>query len=156
MAVTTPASPPPLAVTERGRSLVDRATTVLRALLALAVTVSVLHYGDMTLRFDDYVAPDPSFPGSLVTHWLVPVSWVVFTAVGLLGYLRFRAGRWPIAAALIGAYSAQGLVDVGHYQDLSPADLSAFQNTTIVGGVVVGVAVLGFAIWTAWVLPRRT
>ena len=128
---------------------VDRATRVLQVLLVVAIVESFIHYADNTLRYDDYTVSDPSLLGSLVKQWTIPISWVLFTAAALVGYRRFREGRWPQAAAWIGAYSASGLISVFHYVDISLSDLSAFQNTFVFLDVIVGALVLGFAVWTA-------
>jgi hypothetical protein len=132
---------------------VDRPTRVLRALLVLGVVESFVHYTDNTLRYDDYTASDPSLVGSLVTRPIIPISWVLFTAAAVIGYRRFRQGRWPQAAAWIGAYSVSGLISVLHYVDISLSDLSAFQNTFVFLDVLLGTLVLGFAIWTALRAP---
>ncbi len=108
-----------------------------------------MHYADNTLRYDDYTVADPSFLGSLVKQWVIPVSWVLFTIAGVVGYRRFRDGQRPQAAAWLGAYSVSGLISVLHYTDISIDDLSAFQNTFVFADVVLGVLVLGFALWTA-------
>jgi hypothetical protein len=128
---------------------VDRATRVLQVLLVAAIVESFIHYTDNTLRYDDYTVSDPSLLGSLVTRWMVPISWVLFTAAAVVGYRRFRQGRWPQAAAWIGAYSASGLISLLHYVDISLSDLSAFQNTFVFLDVILGALVLGFAVWTA-------
>ena len=128
---------------------VDRATRALRVLLVAAIVESFIHYTDNTLRYDDYTASNPSLIGSLVTRWMIPISWVLFTAAAVVGYRRFRQGRWPQAAAWIGAYSASGLISVFHYVDISPSDLSAFQNTFVFLDVILGALVLAFAVWTS-------
>ncbi len=74
---------------------------------------------------------------------------LLFTIAGLIGYRRFRDGRRPEAAAWLGAYSVSGLISVLHYTDISPADLSAFQNTFVFADVVLGGLVLAYAVWLA-------
>src|SRR5262245_50727112 len=93
---------------------VDTPTRVLQALLVAAIVESLVHYTDNTLRYQDYTVDDPSLLGSLVTRWLIPVSWVLFTAAAVIGYRRFRQGDRPKAAAWLGAYSASGLISVLH------------------------------------------
>ncbi len=80
---------------------------------------------------------------------MIPISWVLFAAAAVVGYRGFRQGRWPQAAAWIGAYSASGLISVFHYVDISLSDLSAFQNTFVVLDVILGALILAFAIWTS-------
>jgi hypothetical protein len=130
---------------------IDRPTRVLQVLLVVAVIESFVHYADNTLRYDDYTADDPSLVGSLVTRWIIPVSWVLFTAAAVIGYRHFRRGNWTKSAAWIGAYSASGLISVLHYIDISPSDLSAFQNTFVFLDVLLGALILAFALWVALV-----
>lgn len=132
---------------------VDRPTAVLRLLLVVAIAESFIHYADNTLRYDDYTVANPSFPGGLVKQWVIPVSWVLFTVAGIIGYRRFREGRRPEAAAWIGAYSVSGLISILHYRDIAIGDLSAFQNTFVFLDVALGVLLLAFALWTALVAP---
>ena len=124
-------------------------TRLLEGLLVLAVAESFVHYADNTLRYDDYTADDPSLLGGLVTQWVIPVSWVLFTSAGLVGYRRYRQGRWAEAAAWLGAYSISGLISALHYTDISVSELSAFQNTFVFADIVLGALVLAFAVWTA-------
>jgi hypothetical protein len=140
---------------DSGRVDLDRPTAVLRVLVAAAIVESFVHYADNTLRYDDYTIADPSFPGSLIKQWVIPVSWVLFTIAGIVGYRRFRDGRRPEAAAWIGAYSTSGLISVLHYRDISMSDLSAFQNTFVILDVLLGVLLLAFALWTAVAAPAR-
>jgi hypothetical protein len=135
--------------TARGDRPVDARTRVLQVLLAAAIVESFVHYTDNTLRYDDYVSDDPPLVSSLITQWVIPISWVLFTAAAIVGYRHFRAGRWPQAAAWLGAYSVSGLISLAHYIDISPSDLSTFQNTFVALDVVLGALVLAFAVWTA-------
>ena len=128
---------------------IDTATRVLQVLLVVAIAESFVHYLDNTVRWDDYTVEDPSPVGSWITQWMIPVSWVLFTIAGVVGYRRFREGRFPQAAALLGAYSGSGLISLLHYVDIDLDDLSAFQNTFVFADVALGTAILGFAIWTA-------
>jgi hypothetical protein len=134
----------------------NRPRRVLQVLLAVTVVESFIHYLDNTLRYDDYTVPDPSVLGGLVKQWVIPVSWVLFTIAGVVGYHRFRDGDRPHAAAYLGAYSVSGLISVLHYTDISLDDLSAFQNTFVFADVALGAAVLGFAVWTAMTPTERS
>ncbi len=124
-------------------------TRLLQLLIAVTVVESFVHYTDNTVRYDDYTVADPSILGGLVKQWVIPVSWVLFTAAAVVGYRRFREGRWPQAAAFLGAYSASGLISLLHYTDISLDDLSAFQNTFVFLDVALGALVLAFGVWTA-------
>jgi hypothetical protein len=135
---------------------IDRPTRLLQVILVAAVIESFVHYTDNTLRYDDYVADDPSLIGSLVTRWVIPVSWVLFTVAAVVGYRRFRQGSWPKAAAWIGAYSTSGLISILHYVDISPSDLSTFQNVFVFLDFILGAFVLTFALWVALALGSPT
>jgi hypothetical protein len=128
-------------------------TRLLQVLLAVAVAESLVHYLDNTLEYDDYTVSNPSVLGGLVKQWVIPISWILFTAAAVVGYRRFRDHDWPRAAAWIGAYSASGLISVLHYTDISLRDLNAFQNTFVFADVALGVLVLAFAVWTAVAPP---
>jgi hypothetical protein len=123
--------------------------TVLRVLLTVGIAESFVHYLDNTVRYSDYTGPNPPAVTSWIAQWMIPVSWVLFTAVGLLGYRRFRQGRLSEAAAYLAIYSVSGLISIGHYVGISINDLSAFQNTFVFLDIALGIAVLSFAIWTA-------
>lgn len=124
--------------------------STLQALLGAAVVVSVVHYLDNTVRWDDFLAEDPGDRSlTFITRWMIPTAWLLLTACAVMGYRRFRERRWPQAAAWLGAYSASGLFGLGHYLDLAPSDLSGFQNAHVITDIVLGTAVLAFAVHLA-------
>ena len=125
-----------------------RPLTVLRVLLALAIAESFVHYLDNTVQYSDYAGPNPPAPSSWIAQWMIPVSWVLFTVAAVVGYRRFRDGRWSEAAAYLAIYSVSGLISIGHYVGISIDNLSAFQNTFVFLDITLGTAVLAFALWT--------
>ena len=127
-----------------------RPTLVLQGLLVSAIAVSIVHYTDNTVRFDDY-SPD----SGLVTRPMIPVSWVVFTAFGIWGYVQHRSGSHRRAAVGLAVYSISGLIGLAHYTTVSPSDFSAFQNTFVVLDVLLGAAILAFACQLALVGEPR-
>ncbi|HYZ91356.1 MAG TPA: hypothetical protein VFA34_03060 [Actinomycetota bacterium] len=129
----------------------DRKTplTVLQVLLGVAIAESFVHYLDNTLRFSDYTGPNPPAVSSWIDRWMIPASWVLFTAAGIIGYLRFRQGRRPEAAPWLAFYSVSGLISILHYVGISISDLSVFQNTFVFLDIALGTAILGFAFWSA-------
>ena len=121
--------------------------TVRRVFLA-AAALSVVHYADNTVRFDDY--DNGGTPG-FITQASIPVSWVAFTVAGICGYLLLRRGNRSLAAALLGLYSISGLIGPLHYTDVLPGDFALYQNVFILTDTLAGiaVAVLAFRIATA-------
>jgi hypothetical protein len=127
----------------------SRAVTFLRIVLVVAVAESFVHYLDNTLRFADYTGNDPPALTSWISRWMIPVSWVLFTAAAIVGYRRFCQGHLSEAAAYLAVYSLSGLISIGHYLGISIHDLSVFQNVFVFLDIALGVIVLVFAIWTA-------
>lgn len=121
----------------------DRAALVSRVLAAMVLAVSTVHYLDNWIRYDDYVFA----PNAPIKVWMVPLGWLLFTAFGVIGLARFSRGRWWSAGICLAAYSLIGLVDAIHYTDAPPADFGLFQNITIVGNLLTGLAMAGFAGW---------
>jgi hypothetical protein len=117
---------------------------VLQVVLGVAVVVSVIHYADNTLRFDQYaINPDSPVTEPLV----VPAAWLVFTAIGVAGYVMYLQRRWWQAVACLAVYSVSGLVSLVHYSDGPPSAFDSVQNVLIVSDVVAGIAVVAFAFW---------
>src|SRR3954452_12887168 len=125
-----------------------RPLMVLRVLLVVGIAESFVHYLDNTLRYSDYTGPNPPAVTSWIAQWMIPVSWVLFTAAGVVGYRRFRDGRWSEAAGYLAIYSVSGLISIGHYVGVSVDDLSTFQNTFVFLDIALGIAILTFAAWT--------
>lgn len=126
-----------------------RELPLVRGVLLAAFLVSIFHYVDNTVRFEDYSKGKPG----IITQAMIPASWVLLTAAGLFGYLLLRRGRRPLAAALLGVYSTSGLIGPFHYTAAPPADFDWFQNTFIVADTLLGVAVLVLAIRIALSSP---
>jgi len=89
-----------------------RATRALTVLFWTAVAVSVVHYADNYVNYEDFPrsssAPNPSQAAILL-------AWFAFTAVGVAGYLLFRRGPTTRSLLLLALYSGSGLVGIGHY-----------------------------------------
>ena len=124
-------------------------TRLLQTLLVTAVLVSIVHYVDNVVRFEDYA---PAGAG-LVTAPLVAASWFVLTGFGLWGYLSYRRGRYRSAAVGLAVYSVSGLVGVVHYREVSPSDFDPLQNTFVSLDIVLGAAILATACRLAWRPP---
>jgi hypothetical protein len=108
--------------------------------LVTAFLLSIVHYVDNTVRFDDYT-PDPG----LITRPLIPLAWVVFTAFGVWGYLQYRRGDDRKAAVGLAVYSVSGLIGPLHFTEVSPSDFDWFQNLFVVLDTLAGVAVFAIA-----------
>jgi len=116
--------------------------TVVRTVFVTALLLSVVHYIDNTVRFDDYTGGKKGF----VTRGMIPLSWVLFTAAGVAGYRALRRSNRGLGGSLLGVFSVSGLIGLGHYTTVSPADFDWFQNTFIALDFLAGLAVFGLAV----------
>ena len=116
--------------------------TVVRRVFVVALLLSVVHYIDNTLRYDDYTGGQDSF----ITRPMIPLSWVLFTAAGIAGYRYLKQGNRSRGAALLAVFSVSGLIGIGHFTTVSPSDFSAFQNTFIALDFLAGLGVFVLAV----------
>jgi hypothetical protein len=131
----------------------EKATRILLGLLAVAFVVSVVHYTDNYVNYDDYPQPGPGdlpAPSAAV----VGAAWFVFTALGILGLWLWFRGRITAAAVALTGYSVSGLIGFGHYAVPGATDMVWWRQTHVVVDILCGIAILSFAIWAARTLPR--
>lgn len=112
-----------------------------------SVLVTAFHFTDNFVSIETY--PQPGW----VTGAIVLVSWPLFTAFGVAGYLFYRRGRFAEAHVLLLAYSYTGLSSLGHFLSGSPDEFTARGLASIFIDGVAGSAVLAVAIWS--ILARR-
>ena len=130
-------------------------------LFSLAVVSSIAHYTDNTVNFEQYPHPEP---GSVVpdpADWLIAVSWFAFTAAGVLGLWWYAQNRILPAAAAIAVYSVSGTISIGHYLAPGATDMAPLRQFSIGIDIVLGVLLLGLALWAAlkvrpWPASRGT
>lgn len=111
-----------------------------------AVAVSIVHYADNYLAFERYPSGGP---GPEITADTIWIAWVVFTAFGIAGYVRYRRGQVRSACALLAVYSLSGLVGLGHYSAPGMSELAWWRHAHIWADILCGAAVLAFAVWAA-------
>lgn len=128
---------------------------VLLALVGMAFVVSVVHYVDNVANYADYPAPGPDdlpAPSARV----IGVAWFVFTAFGVAGVWLFVRGRIVPAAACLTAYSVSGLIGIGHYTVPGATGMVWWRQAHVVADIMLGFAVLGFALWSVLRLGRTS
>lgn len=118
--------------------------TVVRRVFVTALLLSVVHYIDNTVRFEDYTGGKTS--DGFITRPMIPLSWVLFTAAGIAGYRYLKQGNRTLGGSLLAVYSVSGLIGIGHYTTVSPSDFNAFQNTFIGLDFLAGLAVFIMAV----------
>jgi hypothetical protein len=123
-----------------------RAVRILSAIFAVAVVVSVIHYTDNYVNYNDYpqarTVPNPS-------ESLVLGSWFAFTAAGLAGYLLFRRRASDFALLLLAAYSGSGLIGIGHYLVPGATSMPWWRQAHVCLDIACGITMFSFAIWAA-------
>lgn len=126
-----------------------RATRILCWLLGVAVAVSVVHYVDNYVNYDDYpVQPDDAALPT-VTRSLVAIGWFVFTALGGVGLLLWFRRHITTSAVFLTGYSVSGLVGIAHYTVPGAGDMVWWRQAHVLVDIACGAAVLGFALWAA-------
>jgi hypothetical protein len=123
-----------------------RAVRILGWIFAVAVMVSIVHYTDNYVNYNDYpqarTVPNPSAA-------LVLGAWFAFTAAGLAGYLLFRRRPSDLALVLLAAYSGSGLVGIGHYLVPGATSMPWWRQVHVCLDIACGIAVFSFAVWAA-------
>jgi hypothetical protein len=131
----------------------QKATRILLWLFGTAVAVSVVHYIDNYVNYDDY--PQPGADALLAPSAAqVGGAWFVFTALGVLGLWLWFRGRIVAACVAITGYSVSGLIGFGHYSVSGATDMVWWRQTHIVADILCGIAIFGFAVWMALRGPR--
>jgi hypothetical protein len=125
---------------------------VLGVLLALAIPLSVIHYTDNYVAFDLY--PPGELAGLEVTRDSIWVSWLVFTAVGLLGFWLYARGQILGACAALAFYSVSGLISLGHYSEPGMSELAWWRHVSIWIDITLGTSILLFTVWASLRLRR--
>ena len=128
----------------RGCGGVPRNIRIVRRVFVTALLLSVVHYIDNTIRFEDYTGGKAS--DGFITRPMIPISWVFFTAAGVAGYRLLKQGNRALGGSLLALYSVSGLIGIGHFTTVSPSDFSAFQNTFIALDFLAGLAVFVLAV----------
>jgi hypothetical protein len=129
----------------------DRHPAGLRALgflLALAIPLSLFHYTDNYVAFDLYPAGEVA--GIEVTRDSIWVSWLLFTAAGLLGYWLYVRGQVLAACAALSFYSVSGLISIGHYATPGMSELAWWRHLAVWIDITLGASIILFCFWSAF------
>jgi hypothetical protein len=125
---------------------------LLRAILAFSILSTAIHYTHNFVAVSRYPGPHGSF--DTVVRVAIVVAWPLLTAIGLLGYRRYREGRYREAHISLAVYSLTGLATLGHFAYGNP-HIPAFFYATLFTDALGGLAVLAFTLWSASVVAPR-
>ena len=126
-----------------------RDVTILRRVLVVGILVTLVHYTDNYLYFDDYPQP------ASLRRWQVYTGWLLLTAIGVAGYRLYARGHVGLAYACLVVYSYTGTSSLGHYLYGSLSEFSAKQHVLILTDGLSGVAVLAFIVWSILLRGNR-
>jgi hypothetical protein len=107
-----------------------------------SIVLTAFHFTDNYVSIDTYPQPD------WVTGAAVLVSWPLFTALGVAGYILYRRGHVAAANAFLVAYSYAGLSSLGHFLSGSPDEFTTRGLISVLIDGAAGAAVLAVAIWS--------
>ena len=134
---------------EGARAAEPRDVTILRRVLVAGILVTLVHYADNYLYFEDYPQP------ASLRRWQVYTGWLLLTAIGVAGYRLYARGRvWPAYACLV-VYSYTGTSSLGHYLYGALSEFSAKQHVFILSDGLSGLAVLAFVVWSMLLRGNR-
>ena len=114
-----------------------RARQILPWLLALYAAASLLHFAHNA----EYLAQYPNLPASW-SRADVYLAWCGATAIGLLGYVLYRAGHSRVGLAVLAIYGGLGFGGLLHYTRAPMTYHSATMNLTIWAEVAAATVLL--------------
>jgi hypothetical protein len=121
-----------------------RAVRLLTGLFCAAVLVSVVHYTDNYVNFNNYPQGTTGLnPPAAAIIW----AWFLFTAAGIPGYLLFRRFPSSLAITLLAIYSFSGLIGIGHYLVPGATSMPWWRQAHVIFDIVCGVGLFSFAVW---------
>ena len=123
--------------------------SVVRLAVLASVVLTAFHFTDNYVSISTYPQPD------WVTRPAVVVSWLLFTAVGLSGYVLYRRERYAAAHACLLTYSYAGLSSLGHFLSGSPDEFTTRGLVSVLVDGMAGSAVLAVTVWSLLARRRR-
>jgi hypothetical protein len=127
--------------------------TLLKAILAASILSTAIHYTHNFIAVNRYPGPGGDF--YTFVRVLIVIAWPLLTAIGLIGYRRYRERRYQEARVCLAVYSLTGLATMGHFIYGNP-HIPAFFYATLFTDFLCGLAVLAFVVWSARVGEPRT
>ncbi len=129
-----------------------QALTLLKVILAAGILSTAIHYTHNFIAVNRYPGPGGSF--YTVVRIAIVVAWPLLTAIGLLGYRRYREQRYSEARVCRSSTAHRPRHDrpLRYGNPTYPA----FFYATLFTDTLTGLAVLGFVLWAANVVEPRT
>jgi hypothetical protein len=128
-----------------------RGAGVLKVLLVASIVSTGIHYTDNFIAISTYPGTDTLDPS--LGRAATAASWIVLTAIGLLGYRLYIRGRHPAAEICLAIYSVTGISTLGHYLSGGTSRLPVWRHVSITSDGILGLAILAFAFWAVTAQP---
>lgn len=119
---------------------------LLKLILMISIISTSIHFTDNYCFIDHY--PQPSW----ITAASIYQSWIILTAVGIVGYWLYKFRKFWLAYFCLITYSITGLASLGHYLYGSLSEFSLKMHLFIWIDGLTGLAVLGFVFWSSLLL----
>ena len=113
-----------------------------RFVVFASVVLTAFHFTDNYVSLETY--PQPEW----ITGPVVLITWPLFTAIGITGYLLYRQGRLSLAHPVLFAYAYVGLSSLGHFLSGSPDEFTTRGLVSVLVDGVAGTAVLAVTVWS--------
>ena len=118
-------------------------------MVGASIVLTAFHFTDNYVSIDTYPQPD------WVTGAVVLISWPLFSAIGVAGYLFYRQGRIARANPFLVAYAYAGISSLGHFLSGSPDEFTTRGLVSVLIDGVAGTTVLAVAVWSIVAHRRR-
>jgi hypothetical protein len=128
------------------------ASKLLTWVLAAGILSTAIHYTHNFIAANRY--PGPGGGSYTFVRVAIVVAWPLLTAIGLLGYRRYRERRYREARVALATYSLTGISTAGHFLYGNP-NIPAFFYATLFTDVLTGLSVLAFLAWSARAIEPR-
>jgi hypothetical protein len=115
------------------------------------IAVSLFHFTDNAVNVDTY--PKAGWQ----PEWfdvVVVVGWLLYTAVGLIGYRLYERGSFGAAHVALLLYGYLIASSLGHFLYGSPSELTTRGLISVFVDVAAGLTVIAVALWS--IMARRS
>ena len=123
---------------------------LLKIFLITSIISTFIHNVDNYLRFELYPQPNWITPDGVIR------SWIIWTIFGLAGYWLYKNQLFLLSYICLIIYSSCGLSSLAHYLYGGMHEFSPIMHFFILTDGLLGLAVLGFVIWSSLFLQKQS
>jgi hypothetical protein len=132
------------------RSLSPPSASTVRLVVLVTIALTLFHFTDNAVNVDTY--PKAGWQPDWF-EWVVAVAWVLYSAVGVAGFLLYQRDRFRAAHACLLIYGYLVISSLGHFLYGSPDELTTRGLVSVFVDVAAGSVVIAVALWS--ILARR-